>query len=290
MMAELQITQEYTGQSKHLVFLGSLWKEFFEELGVRSEELGANVTGTSLLKGVAGVANIGDDANWCGHHFSQANWYAFGRLAWNPELTTADIAREWLQQTFTRDPEFVDAMTSMMESSHEACVDYMMPLGLHHIFKGDHHYGPEPEGNQPHFPNEWKPVWYHKADSTGIGFNRSTTGTGATQQYREPFCTLFNDPKTCPEKYLLWFHHLPWDYAMADGQTLWQNLVRHYNDGVKAVEGYVSTWQTIGKKYVDERRYREVDERMGEQLENAREWRSHCLDYFKEVSGKALEW
>jgi len=273
MMAELQITQEYLGQSRHLVYHGPMWKEFF------------GFVSPSTLRGVAGVANIGLDTNWCGHHFSQANWYVYGRLAWDPGLSTATIAREWLSQTFTTNTEFVDAMTEVMETSHEACVNYMMPLGLHHIFKGDHHYGPEPEGNQPNFPDEWKPVWYHKAGKDGIGFNRSTHGgTGASQQYRKPFNSIYDDPTTCPEEYLLWFHHLPWNYRMTDGTTLWESLQAHYSDGVKAVEEMVQKWSDIGQKHVDQRRYNEVSSRLKHQLENAQEWRSHCLNYFRQFA------
>ena len=275
MMAELQITQEYLGQSRHLVFLGPMWKEFFTELGTKSNE----------LNGVAGVANIGNDANWCGHHFSQANWYAFGRLAWSPALSTRNIATEWLQQTFTQDVRLVNPMTDVMESSHETCVDYMMPLGLHHIFKGDHHYGPEPEGNQPDFPDEWKPVWYHKASKDGIGFNRSTHGgTGATAQYRPPLNELYDRVETCPEKFLLWFHHLPWDFPMTDGTTLWESLCNHYDKGVKMVDYYAETWQQM-QPYVDERRFNEVSERLKHQQENAREWRDHCIGYFRQFVG-----
>ena len=283
MMPELQITQEYLGQSRHLVYLGPMWTEFFQELGVRSEELGVRseeLGVPSSMPGIAGVANIGLDDNWCGHHFSQANWYVFGRLAWDPTLSSRQIAREWLQQTFTTDERFVCPMTEVMETSRETCVDYMMPLGLHHIFKGDHHYGPEPEGNQPNFPDEWKPVWYHKADRQGIGFNRSTHGgTGATQQYRSPYNTLFDHVETCPEKYLLWFHHLPWTFVLPDGLTLWQSLQAHYDRGVKAVDGYVETWQQM-RPYVDDRRFREVSRRLQHQQENAREWRNHCIGYF----------
>lgn len=266
-MVEFQITQEYMGQSRHLVYLAPMWSEFFGFVSPQS------------LRAVAGVANIGDDQNWCGHHFSQANWYAFGRLAWNPAMSSEEIAREWLVQTFTADEAFVGPMTDVMMTSREACVDYMMPLGLHHIFKGGHHYGPEPEGNQPHFPDEWKPVWYHKASRDGIGFDRSSAGTDAVSQYREPFRTLYDDVKTCPEEYLLWFHHLPWNYRMADGCTLWQSLCRHYDRGVTAVEGYLATWRGMAP-YVDARRYKEVEQRLLHQCDNAREWRDHCLTYF----------
>ena len=286
MMAELQITQEYLGQSRHLVYLGPMWKEFFNCLKGSPNPFQREGTSEGTfaagaeLRGAAGVANIGLDENWCGHHFSQANWYVFGRLAWNPNLSSRDIAREWLQQTFTCDDRFVGPMTDVMESSREACVDYMMPLGLHHIFKGDHHYGPEPEGNQPNFPDEWKPVWYHKADKQGIGFNRSTHGgTGASQQYRSPYKEMFDNVETCPEEYLLWFHHLPWTFVMPDGQTLWESLKMHYDRGVKKVDSYVDTWQQM-RPYVDEQRFRAVAERLRHQQENAREWRNHCIEYF----------
>ena len=273
MMPELQITQEYLGQSRHLVFLAPMWKEFFNSIEINS-----------TLTAIAGVANTGDDANWCGHHFSQANWYAFGRLAWCPSLSSREIAREWLQMTFTTDERFVQPMTDVMETSHEACVNYMMPLGLHHIFKGDHHYGPEPEGNQPNFPDEWKPVWYHKSDRGGIGFDRTVaTGTGATAQYRAPYNQLFECIETCPQQFLLWFHHLPWTYMLPDGQTLWQSLQGHYNAGVEAVDAYAATWQQM-RPYVDDRRYREVAERLQHQQENAREWRDHCIGYFRQFA------
>ena len=276
MMAELQITQEYLGQSRHLVYLAPMWKEFF------------GFVAPQTLRGVAGVANIGNDRNWCGHHFSQANWYCFGRLAWNPMLSSDEIAREWLRQTFSLNDRFVGTMTDVMERSREACVDYMMPMGLHHIFMDDHHYGPYPEGNRADFPDAWKPVWYHKAAADGIGFNRSSTGTNAVEQYREPYRTLYNDVKTCPEQYLLWFHHLPWNYLMADGQTLWQHLCRHYRHGVEEVDGFVETWREM-RPFVDDQRYREVEQRLLHQQENARYWRSHCLDYFQQFSQLPIE-
>lgn len=271
LMAELQITQEYLGQSIHLVYLAPMWKEFFQFVNPKQ------------LVGIAGVANIGDDANWCGHHFSQANWYAFGRLAWNPQLTSEDIAREWLRQTFSRAEAFVEPMTTVMMESREACVDYMMPLGLHHIFKADHHYGPEPDGNQPHFPEEWKPVYYHKADRQGVGFDRSSRGTDAVSQYREPFRSQYDNPATCPEEYLLWFHHLPWDYRMKSGRTLWGELTWLYNRGVAAVESHVAIWHQM-KNYVDAQRFAEVNERLKLQEANAREWRDTCLGYFRQFA------
>lgn len=273
-MVELQITQEYLGQSKHLVYLAPMWKEFFQYIE------------PDWLAGIAGVANIGKDANWCGHHFSQANWYAFGRLAWNPELTSEQIAREWLEQTFSTDENFVFLMSTVMEESREACVSYMMPLGLHHIFKFDHHYGPEPDGFKAEYPLEWCPVYYHQADKNGIGFDRSSTGTNAVSQYREPYASMYDKVEKCPENLLLWFHHLPWDYKMKDGSTLWESLQYHYNQGVIMTETYQNLWHNKMKAYVDEQRWREVDERLKIQVENAREWRDVCLGYFRQFAEK----
>lgn len=273
-MVELQITQEYLGQSKHLVYLAPMWKEFFQYIE------------PDWLAGIAGVANIGKDANWCGHHFSQANWYAFGRLAWNPDLTSEQIAREWLEQTFSTDENFVFLMSTVMEESREACVSYMMPLGLHHIFKFDHHYGPEPDGFKKEYPIEWCPVYYHQADKNGIGFNRSSTGTNAVGQYREPYASQYDKLETCPENLLLWFHHLPWDYKMKDGSTLWESLQYHYNQGVIMTETYQNLWHNKMKAYVDEQRWLEVDERLKIQVENAREWRDVCLGYFRQFAEK----
>jgi len=281
-MAELQITQEYLGQSKHLVYLAPMWKEFF------------GFVSPSKLKGVAGVANIGDDANWCGHHFSQANWYAFGRLAWNPNLSAEEIADEWLAQTFdlpcAPDSSLLtphsslneaprSSLNEVMMASREACVDYMMPLGLHHIFKFDHHYGPEPDGYRADYPIEWCPVYYHKADPQGIGFDRSSQGTDAVIQYREPYRSLYDNLETCPEEYLLWFHHVSWNYTMRNGLTLWTNLCHHYNRGVAEAERFKATWQTM-RPYIDDQRFREVSERLDIQVNDAREWRDVCLKYF----------
>ena len=272
-MAELQITQEYTGQSLHLVYLAPMWKEFFSY--VDPVDRG--------LKGIAGVANTGDDTNWCGHPFSQSNWYAFGRLAWDPSLTSEQIAHEWLLQTFGRgDSVTVAALEDMMLSSREACVDYMMPLGLHHIFAFDHHYGPEPDGYKAEYPLEWCPVYYHKADRQGLGFDRTVaTGSGATAQYREPYRSLYENVKTCPEQYLLWFHHVAWDYRLANGRTLWQSLCDHYDAGVRRVAAYRVLWQSPAvRSYVDKAQWQQVDKLLGTQLDNARLWQHTCLDYF----------
>ena len=274
-IAELQITQEYLGQSKHLTYLAPMWKEFF------------GFVNPDKLVGISGVANIGDDANWCGHPFSQANWYAFGRLAWNPSLTAEEIAHEWLVQTYeSQDERFTKPVEMMMMTSREACVNYMMPLGLHHIFKFDHHYGPEPDGFIASYPLEWCPVYYHKADAKGVGFDRSSKGTDAVGQYPEPYRSLYDNIKTCPEEYLLWFHHVAWDYKMKSGSTLWQELCMKYNMGVAMVEVYRDFWHTSAKQYMKghEQEWQHTDSLLNVQLENAKEWRNTCLKYFQTFS------
>lgn len=274
-IAELQITQEYLGQSKHLTYLAPMWKEFF------------GFVNPDKLIGISGVANIGDDANWCGHPFSQANWYAFGRLAWNPSLTAEEIAHEWLVQTYeNQDERFTKPVEMMMMTSREACVNYMMPLGLHHIFKFDHHYGPEPDGFIASYPLEWCPVYYHKADAQGIGFDRSSKGTDAVGQYPEPYRSLYDNIETCPEEYLLWFHHVPWTYKMKSGSTLWQELCMKYNMGVAMVEVYRDFWHTSAKQYMKghEQEWQHTDSLLNVQLENAKEWRNTCLKYFQTFS------
>lgn len=274
-IAELQITQEYLGQSKHLTYLAPMWKEFF------------GFVNPDRLVGISGVTNIGDDANWCGHPFSQANWYAFGRLAWNPSLTAEEIAHEWLVQTYeNQDEKFTKPVEMMMMTSREACVNYMMPLGLHHIFKFDHHYGPEPDGFIASYPLEWCPVYYHKADAQGIGFDRSSKGTDAVGQYPEPYRSLYDNIATCPEEYLLWFHHVPWTYKMKSGSTLWQELCMKYNMGVAMVEVYRDFWHTSAKQYMKghEQEWQHTDSLLNVQLENAKEWRNTCLKYFQTFS------
>ncbi len=274
-IAELQITQEYLGQSKHLTYLAPMWKEFFDFVN------------PNKLVGISGVANIGDDANWCGHPFSQANWYAFGRLAWNPSLTAEEIAHEWLVQTYeNQDEKFTKPVEMMMMTSREACVNYMMPLGLHHIFKFDHHYGPEPDGFIASYPLEWCPVYYHKADAQGVGFDRSSKSTDAVGQYPEPYRSLYDNIETCPEEYLLWFHHVAWDYKMKSGSTLWQELCMKYNMGVAMVEVYRDFWHTSAKQYMKghEQEWQHTDSLLNVQLENAKEWRNTCLKYFQTFS------
>lgn len=279
-IAELQITQEYLGQSKHLTYLAPMWKEFFDFVN------------PDKLVGISGVANIGDDANWCGHPFSQANWYAFGRLAWNPSLTAEEIAHEWLVQTYeNQDEKFTKPVEMMMMTSREACVNYMMPLGLHHIFKFDHHYGPEPDGFIASYPLEWCPVYYHKADAKGIGFDRSSKGTDAVGQYPEPYRSLYDNIETCPEEYLLWFHHVPWTYKMKSGSTLWQELCMKYNMGVAMVEVYRDFWHTSAKQYMKghEQEWQHTDSLLNVQLENAKEWRNTCLKYFQNYVSSTVD-
>ena len=279
-IAELQITQEYLGQSKHLTYLAPMWKEFF------------GFVNPDRLVGISGVANIGDDANWCGHPFSQANWYAFGRLAWNPSLSAEEIAHEWLVQTYeNQDEKFTKPVEMMMMTSREACVNYMMPLGLHHIFKFDHHYGPEPDGFIASYPLEWCPVYYHKADAKGIGFDRSSKGTDAVGQYPEPYRSQYDNIETCPEEYLLWFHHVPWTYKMKSGSTLWQELCMKYNMGVAMVEVYRDFWHTSAKQYMKghEQEWQHTDSLLNVQLENAKEWRNTCLKYFQTFSKMEIQ-
>lgn len=274
-IAELQITQEYLGQSKHLIYLAPMWKEFFRFVS------------PDKLKGIAGVSNIGDNANWCGHPFSQANWYAFGRLAWNPSISSEEIAHEWLIQTYEcKDERFTKPVEMMMLTSREACVNYMMPLGLHHIFKFDHHYGPEPDGFKAEYPLEWCPVYYHQADSNGIGFNRSSDGTDAVGQYPEPYRSLYDNLATCPEEYLLWFHHVPWNYRMKSGSTLWEELCMRYNMGVSMVETYRDYWHTSTKEYMKDHitEWEMTDSLLNVQLASAKEWRDVCLKYFQTFS------
>ena len=279
-IAELQITQEYLGQSKHLTYLAPMWKEFFDFVN------------PDKLVGISGVANIGDDANWCGHPFSQANWYAFGRLAWNPSLSAEEIAHEWLVQTYeNQDEKFTKPVEMMMMTSREACVNYMMPLGLHHIFKFDHHYGPEPDGFIASYPLEWCPVYYHKADTQGVGFDRSSKGTDAVGQYPEPYRSMYDNIETCPEEYLLWFHHVPWTYKMKSGSTLWQELCMKYNMGVAMVEVYRDFWHTSAKQYMKghEQEWQHTDSLLNVQLENAKEWRNTCLKYFQNYVSSTVD-
>ena len=270
-MAEFQITQEYLGHSNHIAYLAPMWKEFFEFVPANN------------LKAVAGVANIGTDVNWCGHPFAQSNWYAFGRLAWNPSLTSEEIADEWLKQTFTTETVFVEPVKELMLQSREAVVDYMMPMGLHHLFAWGHHYGPEPWCAIPGARPDWMPSYYHKADKTGIGFDRSSKGSNAVAQYPSSLATLYDNIDTCPEEYILWFHHVPWTHKMKNGTTLWESLCRHYDKGVQQTKSFQKTWDSI-KGHIDNDRFYQVQSLLKTQTRDAIWWKDACLLYFQEFS------
>lgn len=290
---ELQITQEYLGFSDHLVYLGTLFEEFLDSdtyaLG-KNTTIGKLTDGTllsdSLITGIAGVANIGKDDNWCGHHFAQANWYAFGRLAWNNTLSAKEIALEWLKQTFTDNKSFLDDMLAVMLQSREAVVNYMTPIGLTHLMGYAHHYGPQPWYGETN-PLIWYPPYYHRADSLGVGFDRTETGTNAIAQYYEPLRSMYNDPKLCPENLLLWFHHLPWSYQLINGNTLWEELCYKYDLGVKTARRFQLIWD-LNKGYVDEERYQHVKKRLAQQVYEAIWWKDACLLYFQTYSGMAF--
>ena len=292
LMMEFQITQEYLGFSSHLMYLPKLYQEVLES-DTFSKGKGSTVAkiidgslDNHKLTGIAGVANIGSDINWTGHPFAQANWYGFGRLAWNPHLDSETIADEWLRMTFSNDETFVNPIKEMMLKSREAVVNYMTPLGLHHIMNTGHHYGPGPWVSNLTRP-EWNPVYYHKADKNGIGFDRSKTGSNATAQYNQEVAQVFNDVKTCPEKDLLWFHHLSWDYKLKNGQTLWNGMALKYQEGVDEVATMQTTWNKMGN-YMDKTRFKEVQMLLNIQYKEAKWWRDACLLYFQQFSGKEL--
>jgi len=292
LMMEFQVTQEYLGFSTHLVYLGALWEEVLDAdtyargPGTKVADIIDGSLFGNELTGIAGVANIGTDRDWSGSPFGQANWYAFGRLAWNPRQSSSDIAREWLRMTFTRNPEFVEPALGMMQASREAVVDYMTPLGLTHIMGTGHHYGPAPWVDDLDRP-EWNPWYYHRADADAIGFDRTASGSNAIAQYADPLRKRFESPATTPQQYLLWFHRLPWDYRMPSGLTLWEALVEHYDRGVAAVRQMRATWDSL-EAYVDERRFRKVADYLQIQLEEATWWRDACIAYFRHVSGRPL--
>lgn len=271
LMVEFQITQEYLGHSNHLAYLATMWKEFYRYVQ------------PSSLKGVAGVVNVGDNVNWCGHDFAQANWYAYGRLAWNPDLSAEEIAREWLAQTFTTDRRFVEPMTQVMMESREAVVDYMMPLGLHHIFAWGHHYGPEPWCKVPGARADWLPSYYHQADKEGLGFDRSRTGSDAVSQYPDSLARVFDSLEQCPEEYLLWFHHVKWNQKLRSGRSLWDELCYKYQKGVDDVRAFQRVWKEM-QPYVDAERYQAVAERLDIQAHDAVWWKDACLEYFRTFS------
>lgn len=291
LMPELQITQEYLGQANHLVFMVPMWREFLEAdtyaegKGTTIDKISSGKIYPQKITALAGVANIGEDANWTGHHFAQANWYAFGRLAWNNQLSSSEIADEWLKMTFS--VEANEPLKEMMLDSHEACVSYMMPLGLHHLFAWEHHYGPEPWCEIPGARADWLPKYYHQADSQGVGYNRTCSGSQAVGQYYSPLREEFNDPATCPEKYLLWFHHLPWYFKMKNGRTLWDELSFKYNDGVMQVRNFQQAWQAA-QPDMDPQRFEEVKAKLEIQARDAVWWKDACLLYFQNFSGRPL--
>ncbi len=292
MMAEFQITQEYLGFSNHLAYLPPLFKECLDS-DTYCEGPGSTVAAITTGRvypdvykttAIAGVANIGRDANWCGHEFAQSSWYGFGRMAWDMNLSAEEIASEWIAQTFSSEPEFVEPVLDMMITSREAVVDYMMPLGFHHIFAWGHHYGPEPWCEVEGARIDWLPKYYHKADSFGVGFDRTRSGSGNVDQYHEPLSSLYNSLETCPEELLLWFHHVPWNHRMSSGRTLWDEICHRYDRGILKVREYQKTWDEA-KPYVDAERWEVVRAKLEIQESDARWWRDACVQYFGEFSG-----
>ena len=288
LMMEFQITQEYLGGMSHLVFLPKLFEEVLEEDTYTQGEgstVGKIIDGqlsNKKLTGMAGVANIGTAKNWTGHQFGQANWYGFGRLAWNPETSAEIIAKDWLKMTFSNNTEFVEPMSKLLLDSREAVVNYMTPLGLHHIMAAGHHQGPGPWVKDMPRP-DWTSVYYHKADENGIGFDRTSSGSKALDQYASEIQEKYSDPATTPDKYLLWFHHLPWDYKMKSGKTLWYEIAAHYQKGVEQVEDMQKTWQKM-QEFVDPQVFKETNMLLDIQLKEAKQWRNACLLYFQQFS------
>jgi alpha-glucuronidase len=292
LMLEAQVTQEYLGHSNHLVFLAPMWREVLDS-DTRAKGPGSTVTKVldgslfgQRLTGMAGVANTGTDRNWTGHHFAQSNWYAFGRLAWNPDTPSKQVAGEWIKMTLTRDPKAVAVVERVMLESHEALVDYMTPLGLHHIMWGGHHYGPAPWENK--FDRaDWNPVYYHRADAAGIGFDRTASGSNAVAQYAPGVRAAFGDPAATPEKYLLWFHHVPWDRRMRSGRTLWDELALRYQRGVDWVRAARKDWDSLSN-VIDPERHAAVRRKLEIQERDAVAWRDACLLYFQTFSKRPL--
>jgi alpha-glucuronidase len=283
LMLEVQITKEYLGFATHLVYLGPLYEETLR-FDTYAKGLSASIG--KAIDGMAGVSNVGAMRSWTGSQFDQANWYVFGRLAWNPEIASRAIAEEWVRMTFSNDGRFVGPAVTMMMGSREAAVDYMTPLGLAHLMAAGHHYGPGPwQGGGARA--DWTPPYYHRADADGIGADRSSGGSQAVSQYAPPLARQFDDPKLTPEKYLLWFHHLSWDYSMSSGRTLWDELVIHYSRGVEYVREMRRTWATLAP-YVDAERFAETAAFLAIQEEEARWWRDACIAYFQSLSKRPL--
>jgi len=288
LMMEFQLTQEYLGQGTHLVYEAPLFKEVLNA-DTYSKGKGSTVAkvidgsmNSSALNGMAGVSNIGNDINWTGHPFAQANWYTLGRLAWDLELSSVQIAEEWIKQSLTREKNAVSILKYIMLNSREALVNYMTPIGLTHIMYNGHHYGPMPWGNTLNRP-DWNPIYYHRADSLGIGFDRTSTGTNALAQYTAEVQNQFNDVNKIHDEYLLWFHHVPWDHKMKSGRTLWNELCYKYNTGVDSVRSFIKQWNSL-EKYIDKDRFKQVGQLLNVQLKDAIWWRNACLLYFQTFS------
>mgnify|MGYP002622238966 CR=1 FL=1 len=282
-MPEWQITQEYLGHSIHNVFLAPMWKEMLTDWQTYNNKHHNSIN--MNIPAIAGVSNIGNSVNWCGSDMAQANWYAFGRLAWNPAISSERIADEFVKQTFTSDAKAVGIITDIMLRSHEACVSYMMPMGLHHIFAGGHHYGPEPWYAPTGMREDWLPRYYHRADSVGVGFDRTMRGTGAVAEYPDEMAVLYDDINTCPEKYLLWFHHVGWQQALPCGETLWDRLCHKYSEGVSEAEDFVGKWNSV-KAYIDPERFDAVLKKYDRQAKDSWWWRDACLLYFQQFSNQ----
>jgi alpha-glucuronidase len=289
---ELEITQEYLGFSTHLAYLGVL---FEEALRADTYAKGSGSTVAKVVDGrlfgrkptaIAGVSNIGAARDWTGAPFTQANWYAFGRLAWDPELSAREVAAEWLRMTFSSDPQFVDTALCIMLRSREAVVDYMTPLGLAHLMGTGHHYGPAPWVDDLERA-EWNPFYYHRADASGIGFDRTASGSNAVAQYAPPVARRFASLDSVPDEYLLWFHRLPWDYRMRSGRTLWEELVAHYDHGVAEVAAMQADWAKLAP-FVDAERFAKTTQLLAIQAREARWWRDACVAYFRSRSGLPL--
>jgi alpha-glucuronidase len=283
LMMEFQITKEYLGYSTDLAYLGTM---FEETLKSDTKTAPQGLTVAQSLSGMAGVANIGSDRNWSGSHFDQANWYAYGRMAWNPQASARAVATEWAAQTFSPDPRVVAPVVDMMMMSREAVVDYMTPLGLHHMMGTSHHHGPAPWVDNLERP-DWNPVYYHRADRNGIGFDRTASGTNALVQYAPEIARQYADPRTTPPQLLLWFHHLPWDYQMPSGRTLWAELLGRYDKGVAEAKDLHARWVAL-KPLIDAQRYTDTEARLTRQVANAVLWRDACIAYFQSVSGLPL--
>ncbi len=291
-MLEVQVTKEYLGQGTHLVYQGPLYEETLKA-DTFSKGKGSSVAkiidGTldgHTLTGIAGVSNAGSDRNWTAHDFSQADWYAFGRLAWDPEASSRDVATDWARMTFSNDPAFLTPVVAMMMASRETAANYMTPLGLAHQMATGHHYGPGPWVCDLARP-EWNPCYYAKADAQGIGFDRTKTGSDALAQYLPAAARQWADPKTIDERYLLWFHHLPWTYKVKSGRTLWDELVTDYDMGARQAAQMQTTWAAM-KPYVDPERFAAVSANLTIQAREAQWWRDAAIAYFQSKSSLPL--